>query len=328
METTFFHAALFVGLSAIVVAEPEAAPTIDFEARKASVVNLESHISQREVRLAEIGQDIVTLDGRIEKRIDELVKMLAATSDSKDSKTKVSRIKQDAIDGLKRGIDLYVAKRKEVREKVRTGDETALGDLSKFDERIVKRVDQIVELGKSFPTHKDVDKYESDGGSYWNGYYYENQRISDDYRQNRRNDIQADKVRDETTKAIKDGIERLDQRRRTLKDLLANRNPTETARKLYIQELGGIDAQTDYLNSQLTDITTSTSSGGTRQPDLDGANDLENLIDDARKDLRGDVANLFRLYDQFAAGRKYLADLKENLAARKAWLEKNAPAGK
>jgi hypothetical protein len=43
-------------------------PPIDLEARKASVVNLESHISQREKRLAELGQDIVILDGRIKER--------------------------------------------------------------------------------------------------------------------------------------------------------------------------------------------------------------------------------------------------------------------
>lgn len=318
--------ALSVSAFAQTPVESAATPAIDIEERKASVATMETYISQREKRLGELGQDIVTLDARIEKRVDELVKMLADIRDSKDSRTKVSNIKQEAIEGLRRGIDLYSAKRREMVERAKKGDEAVLGDLGKFDERIFKRVDQIVELGKSFPTHKDVDKYESDGGSYWNGYYYEHTRISDDWKQNRRDNMKSGQTRDEITKAIREGLERLDQRRRSLKDLLDNRNPSKAARDLYIQEIGGIDAQVEKLNSELVDITSSAGAGTSRAPGLDEAVDIGNMLDDARKDLRGDVSNLFRLYHQFAAGRAKLNELKENLAARKAWLEKNAPA--
>jgi chromosome segregation ATPase len=328
MDTKLTQIVLALTLSGFAFAEttpaPAAAPVMDLEARKASVVNLETHIAQREKRLAELGQDIVTIDARIEKRVDELVKMLADMRDSKDSKRKVSQIKQDAIEGLRRGINLYVAKRKEMRERVRTGDEAALGDLGKFDQRIFKRVDQIVELSKSFPAHKDVDKYESDGGDYWNGYYYENTRVSDDWKQNRRDNTQGKVTREETTKAIREGLERLEQRRRSLKDLLANRNLSESALKLYQQELGQVDAYTDRLNTELLEATTPSGSAATHAPSLDEAIDIEELLNDARKDLREDVSNLFRLYDEFDRGRFRLNEMKENLAARKAWLEKNA----
>jgi hypothetical protein len=316
MKMKLSHAALFAILSAVSFAETPPAPVIDLEARKASVVNLEAHIAQREERLGDLSKDIITLDARIEKRVAELVKMLAELRDSKDSRSKVSQMKKDAIEGLQRGI--------EMREKVRTGDETALGDLGKFDERITTRVEQIVELTKSFPTHKDVEKYESDGSSYWNGYYYENTRISEDWRQNRRDNIRTGQQRDDTVEAIRGAIERLDQRRRSLKDLLANRTLTETARKLYVQELGQIDAYTDKLNTEMSDVVTHSGSGGSRQPGLDEAIDIGNLLEDARKDLRGDVSNLFRLYDEFARERSKTAALKENLVARKEWLEKNA----
>jgi hypothetical protein len=306
-------------------ADPAAAT--DIEARKASVVNMENYIAQREKRIAELGQDILTLDARIEKRVDELVKMLADMRDSQDSRTKISNIKQDAIEALRRGIDLYAAKRREMTERIKAGDQAAMGDLGKFDERIFKRVDQIVELGKSFPTHKDVDKYESDGSSYWNGYYYDNSRVSDDWKQNRRDNMKSGQTRDQVTKALREGIERLDQRRRSLKDLLENRNPSEAARKLYIREIGEIDSQTERLNSELVEMTSAAGGGGTRAPGMDEAVDIGHMLEDARKDLRGDVSNLFRLYDEFAAGRAKLNLLKENLVARKAWLEKNVPAG-
>ncbi|HSP42579.1 MAG TPA: hypothetical protein VLO11_06900 [Luteolibacter sp.] len=314
---------IVVSLGALPAQEPE--KPIDIKARKESVANLEMHIAQRETRLAEWAKDIQVLDTRIEKRVDELVKMLAGMRDSQESRTKVTQLKKEAIEGLKRGIQMYVQKRKQVRELARTGDTAATGDLGKFDVRIVKRVDQIAELTKSIPTHHDVAKYESDGGGeYWNGYYYESTRISEDWKQNRRDATGADQVRDETTKALRETLERLDQRRRSLADLLANRNITPAARQLYMTELGQIDAYQDHLNAQLREITVGTAAVG-QAVGRDEAHDIEGLIDDARKDLREDVARLFQSYDRFVKGRAYIEGLKENLAARKAWLEKNAP---
>lgn len=325
LKPNLVTSAAFLTLFNLCLGDPAPAPVIDMEARKASVVNLESQIAQRETRLAEVREDIKTLDGRIEKRIDSVVKLLADTRDSQDSKRKISQIKQDAIQGLRRAIDLYVAKRKEIAERVKSGDEDALGDLGKFDERITTRVAQIVEISKSFPAYQDVKKYESDGGDYWNGYYYENSRISEEWKQNRRDKTQTNQQRDEVTTAIKEGIARLDQRRRSLQDMLDNRKPSEAARKLYTQELGQIDAQTENLNAQLAELATPTG-GASRTPSLEEAVDLGQLLDDARKDLRGDVSSLFRLYDSFDRERFRLTEMKTNLAARKEWLEKNVPA--
>jgi hypothetical protein len=324
LKPNLVTSAAFLTLFNLCLGEPAPAPGIDMEARKASVVNLEAQIALREARLEEVGEDIKTVDGRIEKRIDSIVKMLADTRDSQDSKTRISQIKQDAITGLRRAIDLYVSKRKEVAERVKKGDQAALGDLEKFDKRISTRVAQIVELSKSFPAYKDVKKYESEGGDYWNGYYHENTRISEEWKQSRRDDTQGKVQRDEVTTAIKEGIERLDQRRRSLQDALENRKPSEATRKLYSQELGQIDAQMENLNSQLVEVTLPTG-GATRTPSLDEAVDMGQLLDDARKDLRADVSNLFQLYDSFDKERYRVGEMKENLAARKQWLEKNAP---
>ena len=301
------------------------AATIDVSERRQSVINLEAHIAQREERLAEWAGDIQELDARIEKQVAELVKLLAGLRDSKESKFRVSRMKEDAIEGLNQGIQKYLRKRAEVRELVRAGDASAAGDLAKFDDRILKRVDQIAELTKSIPTHRDVDKYESDGGgNYWDGYYYESRRISDDWKQNNRDTNHADMARKDATKSIREALERLEQRRGSLKDFLANRTITPVQKQLYTSELGQIDAYEDHLNAQLKDIATSTGDSG-KALGRDQAHDIESLIEDARADLREDVARLFQSYDRFVKGRSYLAGLKENLKARQAWLEKNAP---
>lgn len=329
---------LFLGGMAALVSfaslhgQEKPAPEIDLEARRASVENLEQHIAQREERLAEWGRDIVELDGRIEKRVDGLVKLLANLRDSQDSRTKVTQIKKEAIESLKAGIDRYTQKRREVTELIRKGDTAALGDLDKFDDRIIRRVDQIADLTKSIPTHQDVDKYESDGGSYWNGYYYENSRISEEWKQNRRDSTQSDKIRGDAEKALRESLERLDQRRRALNDSLKNREITEASRELYNRELGQIAAYEEHLNTQLLDVSTSIkkpgNDGGESAVGLQQAHDMESLLEDSRKDLREDVSRLFRSYDQFVKGRAYLENLKKNLADRKEWLKQNDPAAK
>jgi hypothetical protein len=305
-------------------AEETAPAANDIQARRQSVVDLENHIAQREQRLAEWGKDIVDLNARIEKRVDGLVTLLAGLRDSEDSRRRVTQIKKEAIEGLKQGIERYRSKRKEIREMVRTGGEEALGDLGKIDEHIIKRIDQIAELTKSIPTHQDVDKYESDGGSYWNG-YYDGGRVSEEWKQNRRDSSASDLQRKQTADALEKAIKRLEERRRSLKSQLAEGGLTDAARTLYTAELGQVDAYQDHLQSLQGDVIAGGGAAGGRAIGLDQAQDIENMIEDARKDLREDAARLFRSYDQFVRGRAYLEDLKKNLAARKAWLLENDP---
>jgi len=301
-------------------------PIIDIEARKASVVHLEAQIIQREDRLVELGDEIVALDERIEKRVAELVDILVNLRDSKDSGFKVSQMKREAIDQLQAGIQKYARKRAEIAEKVRKGDSSALGDLDKIDSHNLTRVEQIVELTKSFPTHRDVEKFESSGGdTYWRGYYHENTRVSEDWRQGRRDDVQTNKQRDETSEELRKGIERMEVLRKVLVVRLEDRNLSEDERNLVIYEIGQKDAMMERLKSQLEDVILHAGSGGARQPSLDEAIDIDNLLQDARKDLRDDVSRLFQLYDVFVKERAKTTALKENLEARKAWLEQHSP---
>jgi hypothetical protein len=291
-------------------------PISDSEQRLASINPLEQHIAQREKRLGDWGRDIVELDRRIEAQVDELVKLIAGFRDSEDSRTKVNMLKKDAIDGLQRGIEAYSTKRRQIAEKIRTGDGTALGDLDRFDEHILKRVDHIATLTKSIPTHQDIDKYETYGQSYWSGYDGEQTRISDEWKQMRRDSMTSDIQRKEAADVIDKGLKRIDNRRRELNGLLKNRELTDTAKELYTRELGAADAFEDHLNKQLREIQTSTNTGGTAVS-MNQAQDIIDMVEDARGDLREDVASLFRKYDQFIKGRAYLESLKANLIERK-----------
>jgi hypothetical protein len=316
--------AILTSLTGWTIAE-EAPATINLSERRQSVIDLEAHIAQREVRLAEWAKDIVDLHARIDKRVEELVTLLSGLRDSQDSRHKVTQIKKEAIKALQEGIQRYQTKRREIREMVRTGSDEALGDLSKIDEHILKRVDQIAELTKSIPTHQDVDKYEYSGsGSYWNG-YHDGGRISDEWKQNRRDSNAADMQRKQTSEALEKAIERLKSRRSLITTQLKEGGLTESSRMLLETELGQVDSYQSHLQSQLQQIITGGSPGGGREIGSDQAYDIDRMIEDARTDLREDAARLFRTYDQFVRGRHYLAELRKNLAARKEWLEKNAP---
>lgn len=325
LKQTNFIARCITVSAVITLACPAEERSLDLAERKESISILEQHIAQREKRLVEWGREIIALDGRIETQVDDLVKLIAGMRDSNDSRSKVNQLKKEAIDGLQRGIERYATKRRDVAGQIRGGDASALRDLDVFDDRILKRIDQIATITKSIPTHENVEKYESDGGSYWNGYYTENARISDEYRVNRRDTSAAKVLRKKTAESIKADLEKLDQRRRELEATIKNQKPEPAALDLYKRDLGKIDAYEDHLNRTMREVTTATDGGG-EAIGMDQAIDTMHMVEDARGDLREDVSTLFRNYDQFAKGRSYLDSLKTNLDARKKWMAENTPS--
>lgn len=301
---------------------------MDMEARRQSVVNLGRHIEQREARLAELREDVRRLDDRIEKRADELVKMLSETQDSNESKTRVSQIKMRAIDGLRNWIQTYQRRRAKLLESLkRDGEHLPKDELAQtidaFDQRIEKRVAQILELTVSMGGHEDVEKYESDGGSYWGGYYYESTRISDDWKQNRRATVMTDKNRSELTKALEGAIQRLESRRAGIQNILNTRQLSATEREIHLEELGRVDASLEQRKKDLTELAQPKAGGTGEEVGRNKAHDMEKLLEDASKDLSEDFYRLLRMFDEFEEERNQLYKLRENLKAREAWLQEH-----
>ena len=78
----------------------------DLEARRQSVVTLKQHLEMRQKRFDEVVAEIRTRSQATDKKVGELVDMLAGLKDSESSKRRVSGIKAEAIAGLKRMIDV------------------------------------------------------------------------------------------------------------------------------------------------------------------------------------------------------------------------------
>ncbi len=323
-----FRVAPFLLLSLVLGAPAEEEPAYDMEARRQSVVNLARHIEQREARLAELREDVKRLDGRIEQRTDELIKMLSEIRDSNESKTRVSQIKMRAIKGLRRWIGVYQQRRSRILESLRQESEhlpkEALAEsIDAFDKRIEKRISQIMELTASMGDHEDVKKYESDGGHYWGGYYHESSRVSDDWKQNRRQTVMTDKTRRELIEAVEAAIERLESRRAGIEDKLENRKISSSERDILLGEMGRIDGALDQRRADLRDLATPHGEGGGEAVGRNKAHDIEQLLEDASDDLSEDFSRLLRMYDEFAEERNQLFKLRENLKAREVWLQEN-----
>jgi hypothetical protein len=301
---------------------------VDYAARVASVEQLKGHIGQREARLEGLRQDLLALDARTEQQIDQIVKTLSGLKDSADSKTRVAKVKGEVTEALVRTIWIYRQKRVEIFERMRKDSAVPQEDLERtlkvFDQRIGKRVEQIVELARSFPGQQDVKKYESYGTSYYDGFEYETLRVSDEWKQNRRDGRQGEAARDELLKGLAKSLETQASRRAALADSLATRKLSETDRAAQQQELGRIDATLDFLRAQSRTLALpSESAAATRTLSGDEAHDGEQALDDLRADLARDFSDIMRKYADLDAERTRVAQLKANLAAREQWLREH-----
>ncbi|HEY1123271.1 MAG TPA: hypothetical protein VGE67_16780, partial [Haloferula sp.] len=251
--------------------------------------------------------------------------------DSQSSKRRVSEIKGEAIAGLKRMLEVYKNERNGIVEKIRSDksapDEALMKDMDAIDKLTEKRVGQIVDLVKSMPGGQDISKYEQDGSYEYNGVAYENSRISEEWRQNRRDKVESEKMRTEAQAALKNAIDDLERRRDTLKSQLAGGKLNATEKELFEQELGNVSTLVDVRKSQLLAVAAPSASG--ENPASKGeADDLKQLFQDARKDIAEDFAKTVRLYQSAAAEREKVHEAKENLAAREKWLQENDPEAK
>jgi hypothetical protein len=183
---------------------------------------LKSWIDIREQRVDLLRNEIKQIDGRLEARLDVLVDTLKTISDSKDSKTKVARMKEETGKRLMKTINYYDQKRAALKEELRNPRLALTEDekrkmIAAFDERIEKRTRQVMELNKSMPAHEEHERYRTTGGGWWGTEYERNE----EYDQNRRMTSHSNKQRDAIVKQFDSSIARLDRQARTLKTQLA-----------------------------------------------------------------------------------------------------------
>lgn len=302
---------------------------IDLHARRQSVVTMREQIAMRDARLSDVVVQLKETGDGIDKRIGGIVDSLSKIKDSESSKMRISQLKGEAAAGLMRMIETYQVERRNLVEQTKKDPDAPLESIRaivrRIDERVNARAAEVVKLVGSIPGAKDVEKYESAGGSYYgNGWGWTNERISDTWRQNRRDDVQSKKKRDEAQKALRGAIENLESRRSEAVAQLKRDDLTEVAREIQKFELDHLDSVLEIRRGQLLEVTTP-SADPNETASANEAYDMRDLFRDAVSQLRDDFNDNLRLYRQAKAENEKLFKLKENLAAREKWLSGNDP---
>lgn len=317
---------LLIAAAAGTLASAEEA--IDFEARRQSVATMREHIAIREARLEAASEDLSEQGEEIDQRIGRIVDSLAGLKDSEGSKTRISGLKQEVADGLMRQISFYQAERRKLVERAKKDGKASIdgiaGDVARIDAMVEKRADQIVKLVSSIPGARDVKKYESDGYYGGSGWGWENSRISEEWRQNRRDKVQSQKARREARKALEGAIEELERRRGSIRSKLSNESLSSAEREIQAYELEHVEGLLAARRRQLVEVTTPSPEPG-QVASKSEADEMSSLFEDARRNLSSDFSEAVRLYRKIVDERDRLHQLRENLAAREAWLEANDP---
>lgn len=281
---------LFLALAAPVVFGAAApAPTAE---------QLKSWVAIRQQRVDLLRDEVKQTDARIETRLDTIVGTLTTISDSKDSRTKVARMKEETGKRLAKTIAYYDQKRAALKEELRnprlqlTAEEKQKF-IAAFDARIEKRVQQILALNKSMPSHEDHERYRATGGGWWGTQYERNE----EYEQNARMTTKTNQQREAIVKQLDLSIGRLDRQSRTLKAQIA-----ATADPGQRQALNDELAKTDTLIAERRKqrLETLESPGvAVHQVALKQALDMDKALQTAVNDLRRDFDLLFQRYNTF-----------------------------
>ena len=261
--------------------------------------------------------EIKTIDSRIEARGDALLDSLRSIGDSKDSRSKVARMKEETIEALRRNIQSYRSKRATLKEELRRPTLNLTGEEKKrmiaaFNARIEKRVTQIIELLKSLPTHKDYERYKREGSS-WAGPVY---AVNEDYVQNQQLVTITNRLRQEIVAGLRKSIARLQQDNRTLMAEL-NAAPNFLSPKDLTGEMAKNEALITERRDQITTVLSFTSTP-TRKVSQREAIDFDKERNNTVAELRRDFDSLFARYNNLIPDLARINTTRAAIAAAKA----------
>ena len=303
---------------------------IDLEARKASIPIVEARVKERYARIEEIGNDIVRLHERIDGQLGSMVERLAAIRDSAKSGYRVSKVKMELMAGLEGAVEAFRKQRSAVELGLRTGKsgvprEIAGEEIGHLDSHVEKHIAQMLEISKSFTQDENVEKYEEAGGGgyydYGTGWYEDSLGISDEWRQNRRDQTMDKKQKAEVFDALDNSIERCEQLVAARGEDLKNESLSSFEREVLQSELDAHRSMLGKRKMQKNELVIVDDPTGTTEISRDAAMLLEDSISELLDDVQRDLRMVVLKHTQLNREQAKVAALKENLEARKKWLE-------
>ncbi len=295
-----------------------------------SLKNLNFHLQQRQQRVTSLRDELVRKDEQVERTIDRIVSMLEHISDSTDSGTKTMRMKQDIIDGLSKTIERYQSKRSELAIDVISPNPTLDKEVSEagmkaMDEKIQKRVDQILDLSKSLTTSNEYRNFSENYKSSRQRLYVRNKPRET---QALKTTIRAGQAKGNLTGAIESNIEELKRRNVQLEEMMQNQLLEEDQRGMIAEQIRLneeiIDQRYDQLEAALT--SQFADPGSTKKVNLRDAMEMDRLIKDAASDLKWDFNSVFRIYSELVTELQKVTAIERAIEARTNWLAEQGAA--
>jgi chromosome segregation ATPase len=259
---------------------------------------LKAEADKAQERVQGYTQRLQELDKDIEARIDRIIKLLASIKDSTDSRGRVRRSKDKAIEGLKKSIAYYVRERDKRSQAVVTpaGATPAAEDLTKevgvLNKRIDKRIDQISSLASSMTQNEEFNRYERYRN---NDYDYSTE--TKEFRRFQKDVSASAETKAELIKNLKAGIDKQTREIAALKETLLT--TTDEKRKNVIQE--EIESKEEIVATRRDEIENLLSAEAPQAKPVSskGAFEIDKLLADMTLDLQSD----FRKFQQLVSER-------------------------
>ena len=303
------------------VGEP---PTI--EELKKSVADLEKQIAARQERATELTNDMLALDTRVEKRVDGIIDSLDEVTDSRETRDKVEEVKRKAMVALRKCTKHYETNRNAVRAEIEKDDprvtrEELFKDLGKFDQRLGKRVDQVVELIGSLQQPEEYERWSYKHDSGLGGYGSDDDTRDPNFYGNKRASKRTKRMRDQVQKELRESISRLDSQNQAIRNRLDGDVSPEYKKVLEDEQTANQD-RIDALELSITKLTIPEESNTTPIGKKQGKV-LDTLVRDMAEDLERDCDSIFRVYRELNQERKALKVLGERRDVLKSLLPKD-----
>jgi hypothetical protein len=288
----------------------------------AKLKSIEKQVASSQDRIRKLESELRTVDARIEKRVTKAVDTLKLLGDSRDSGNKVTNLKMDVIDFMRRQISDYSRRRAQLRASLDNPGmvipaATVQADIQKIDQRIDHRIEQVAALGGSFATHQDYDKYDvHDNGNWYGGTSYQ---LNEDYVQNRKATTRANQARGKLTSAIDENIKRLEFFNRSLKTRMAGQ--TAAGQERLQADITRNEALIQTLQGKRVELLVP-SPQNLRALGSKEAQSINLRLKETAAEIRRDQNTLTGTYNNLNAERARLAPLSAALTA----LQKAAPA--
>lgn len=274
----------------------------------------------------EAREELVRLDASVENQVSELVKYVSSVTDSVESGTEIANLKKDLVEGLGKSLDWYRREREErVRGLAGKDPEGAAQEAAAMEERMDRRITEMLAVTASLAEHKDFQKYEtyvsgnSSGGRFGNDLDV-HQRVRPEYKQDKRAGAKGDQIKDDLEEDFRKGIAQLEMREASLQTRLKSLGSSPSAASVEA-ELKWVRDLLESRRAQLKQLITQTTTGGEELGDQQ-ASQVRRQVQEAAQRIRNDWRKMQAAEIQYSTQKARL----HQVDARIARLEKQLAA--